>query len=279
MQFAWWAYHLISLSNLVYQDNEAGKRVWMIVGEGSVFFVLLLVGVWQLQKSIRKEIELSRDQKNFLLATTHELKTPISSVKLYLETLQKRKLSEEQKADVLSRALSENDRLNDLIDQMLMASRIESGANTLVFVEDHLSRLTISVMDRYQAQFPDRPFQLDIAQEIIGKFDRQAFQSILTNLIDNAIKYSEPKTIIKVSLKHKDSDVFCVVMDQGKGINDVSKVKTLFYREQDEDTRTTKGSGLGLYIVNQLCQLHGGKLTIESKMDIGSNIIAQIKLQ
>src|SRR5690606_33270716 len=96
VQLIWWAINIVVLSNKVYQDTKAEKQFWMIIGEGAVFFVLMLLAVWQLKRSFRREIELNQKQRNFLLSTTHELKTPLSVVKLNLQTMQKRDLDDFQ---------------------------------------------------------------------------------------------------------------------------------------------------------------------------------------
>lgn len=278
VQFAWWAYHLINLSKALYSDDIASKRITMIVGEGSVFFVLLLVGVWQLKKSIKREMQLNRDQKNFLLATTHELKTPLSSVKLLIETVQKRELSPEKKEELLNRALDENDRLNDMIDRVLMASRIESHGNKLSFVQGDISRLVNSIIDDFQGKFPNRMIEALVQDHLTGKFDESAVLSIMSNLIENALKYSDAKSTIVVSLAKHGDYVDLMVEDSGVGIKDPKRAVKLFYREQNEETRTEKGSGLGLFIVNKLCQLHGGELLIESNLGIGTKAKARIKI-
>lgn len=278
MQFSWWAYHLINLSKTVYSDQVAEKRVLMIVGEGSVFFVLLLVGVWLLQRSMKREMALNKDQKNFLLATTHELKTPISTVKLFLETLKKHNLPEEKKIEIIDKALGENDRLNVLIDKVLMASRIESGHNVLSFSNGNLSDAVSDIVKNYQTQYPNRSIESVISKNVVGSFDAHAVHSILSNLIENALKYSDEHEPINVGLIKQNNYILIKVMDNGQGIGDVQKVVKLFYREQNEETRTEKGSGLGLFIVDQLCQLHGGHLNISSELGKGSVFTANIKL-
>ncbi len=264
IQFAWWAYHLITLSEQVYTNDEVNKRVYMIVGEGMVFFALLVIGVWQLKKSIKKEIALNRDQKNFLLATTHELKTPISVIKLYLETLSTRELNEEKKQELMQKTLKENDRLNDLIDRVLLASRVESGSHLLNFQEINLSDIVDHITDKLKNRFNNRTMVLNVDRNIIISGDSTAIESIVSNLIENALKYSESDKSVQVDLNKTSQQVIFKVTDEGKGIQDPDKVKKLFFREMNEETRTSKGSGLGLYIVDQLTQLHNGQFLIDS---------------
>ena len=122
IQFLWWGYRIIELTNeLAKESTEISSRVRMILGEGSVFLLLLLIGIWQIRRSIRKELKLSTRQNNFLLSVTHELKTPLAANKLYIQTIQKRDLSKEQTNDLLKKSIEENARLEYMIDNILNA--------------------------------------------------------------------------------------------------------------------------------------------------------------
>jgi signal transduction histidine kinase len=139
LQFAWWAYLLIDLNRTLYASSGEGVirlKTWMIIGEGSVFLIFLLAGIFIMQRTIRKEIALVRQQRNFLLSITHELKTPIASIKLGLQTLQKRKsLSPEERKPFEESAIKNTERLHSLIDNVLLATRIESGQRPLPFLQ------------------------------------------------------------------------------------------------------------------------------------------------
>ena len=129
IQFIWWGYHLIELTQeLVQKDELISKRVTMIMGEGTVFLVILFLGIWQIRRSIYRELRLSERQNNFLLSVTHELKTPLAANKLYIQTINKRELSKDQQNDLLRKAIDENRRLENMIDNILNASRLENNA-------------------------------------------------------------------------------------------------------------------------------------------------------
>ncbi len=269
VQFTWWAFHLISLSNEVYSSDKAASRIWMILGEGAVFLSLLGIGIWQLKKSIKKEMSLNRDQRNFLLSTTHELKTPIAALNLMLETLEKRELDREKQKELLRKALGENDRLNKLIDNVLLAARIESNKTHLVLEEGNMADSLNAAVSRLGFKYNKERIKLK-SEEIKCEFDSVAIESVFTNIIENALKYSDDD--IEVSLSQSGNVILFSCKDSGNGIENVDKAIQLFYREENEDTRSTQGSGLGLFIVDQLVKLHGGSMIIKSKPNKGTTV-------
>ena len=128
LQFVWWGYQIIDLGALADQTQEdTSRRIIMIIGEGGVFILILMAGFWKIQQSIAKEIQLSQRQNNFMLSITHELKTPLTSIQLALQTLKKRNLKIEDREDLIAKALGANQRLSSLIDNIINASRLESN--------------------------------------------------------------------------------------------------------------------------------------------------------
>jgi signal transduction histidine kinase len=268
LQFIWWAYLLIDL-NLELYASEApemrNKKILMVIGEGAVFFSILIAGLVITRNSIRKEISLIRQQRNFLLSITHELKTPISAIRLCLETLSKHQnLDSEKRINLQENALDNTSRLNELIDNVLLATRIESGENVLTAEWTNISDLTNRVLNRFTGESSENISQ-QVEDGIELRVDPSAYDSILSNLIENALKYGENKPVI-VSLKSTSTGVQLTVRDQGSGISDEMKKKifTKFDRVQNEETRSQNGTGLGLYIVKELVELHKGKIKIES---------------
>ena len=173
----WWGYMLVRL-----QPNRFG----MIMGEGSVFIIVFLVGAISLHKSFNKERRLQEQKRNFLLSVTHELKSPLASIKLYLETIQKRKLEHSQILDFAGKCLLDVDRLNDMVENMLLAAKIENSSYTFPKEQFNLSVLVDSVVNRLQINRCDYKEQLINAEiepkvEITG--DKFALTSVVTNLI------------------------------------------------------------------------------------------------
>lgn len=262
LQFAWWGYHLIELSEYAAEEHGTGsRRMFMIIGEGMVFFLILIVGIWKLRASIKKELRLSRNQNNFLLSVTHELKTPIASTKLYLQTLQKHAVDVEKREELLSKALQENERLERMIDNILNATRLESRKLILHKESVDLSAFVRSIAERYGRHTPTARFETNIEEAITADIDPFIIETILNNLIENAIKYAGNEGPIAISLV-RDANIRISVSDQGPGIP-VAHQKSIFkkfFRIGNEDTRTQKGSGLGLFIAAEFSRLHKGEI-------------------
>src|SRR5690606_27524845 len=168
----------------------------------------------------RREIELNQKQRNFLLSTTHELKTPLSVVKLNLQTMQKRDLDDFQRQEIIKNALLENDRLNEMIENMLLASRMQSDSKSVTTSYMNLSSETTKIFEVLQGRYANRKIDLNIEQSIHADFDPVALDSIISNLVENAVKYSQSDSIVSISLKKKESFFELSVSDNGSGIHD-----------------------------------------------------------
>ena len=296
IQFVWWGYLMIEQNKEIYQlkseinllhhedpqlvieqGNELEKKLshrrMMILGEGAVFLLLLGFAFLRVRNTFNKEAELAAQQKNFLLSVTHELKSPIASVKLTLETLLKRDLEKEKQKELLSNAVSDSDRLNKLVENMLLAARIDNSNFELHKENVNLSEyLEEGVKQTIQIFCPSQKVTLDIQPNISFDIDKTIFPSIFLNLFENAAKYSPENSMIKVILKQKGNGVVLSVSDEGTGITEEEKQKIFqkFYRVGSEDVRKTKGTGLGLYIVKYLVEKHNGTITIKNNSPKGS---------
>lgn len=274
VQFVWWGYHLIELTEEVSQESaQVSKRVTMIIGEGAVFLLLLLIGIWQIRRSIRKELKLSERQNNFLLSVTHELKTPLAANKLYLQTVLKRDLSKDQISDLLKKSIDENVRLERMIDNILNASRLENNRLTLEKETIDLNDFMSSIQQKYNSLLDAEILELDSDTTIKISADRFMLETIFSNLIENALKYAGKDQPITIWSKKSDSEILFGVKDLGPGVskdfkNDVFKK---FFRIGNEEVRTQKGTGLGLFIVSELVRMHGGTITCEDNVPNGAN--------
>ncbi|HLV42685.1 MAG TPA: ATP-binding protein [Brumimicrobium sp.] len=272
LQFAWWGYHLIELSSEINTHDSHKKRIVMITGEGLVFFLILLLGLWKIRSSIQKEMRLSKQQNNFLLSVTHELKTPLTSNKLYLQTLLKRKtLDRDQQEDLLKQAISESNRLEDMIENILTATRIENHRLQLNFEVYNLSDEITRIVNKWAQN--RTTVKLNIQEDITCKVDLFIIETVLHNLMENALKYAGENPNIEVYLKKDKEIITWGVKDEGNGIpmKFKNEVFSKFVRIGNEETRDQKGTGLGLFIVKNLVLFHGDTITYLPNKPQGSH--------
>lgn len=266
LQFIWWGYHLIDLTrSSEMEDSQITKRVFMIIGEGTVFLVLLLFGLFKIKSSIRKEIKMARQQQNFMLSVTHELKTPIAANKLYLQTLLKQQsLSEEKRAEIIQKAIEETNRLELLVEQILTASRLEQGKMALQPETIDPEKFFTDLVAIQQKRFPELTFHLELESVKNLLTDRLVFSTVCNNIIENAWKYGQTPQGVTIKVFSGGQFLTVQVRDYGKGI-DPRQEKTIFkkfVRLENEETRSTKGTGLGLYIAYEFSKALRGNLRL-----------------
>ena len=275
---------------LMHKHNSQQK---MILGEGSFLFIGLLVGVWFIGRTFNKEMQLTQQRQNFLLSVTHELKSPLASISLVLQTIKRRNIDEEKKQHLTTNALKEAERLNELVNNILLSTKLDTPyeVNPELF---NLVELTEDLVEKYQIKFPKVHFEIISDSLPLLYADRQGILSVMSNLIENAAKYAIVNTavpttgnntfykstdkqkyedaFVKIKLEH-DDEKFCIeVSDNGIGISvpERKKIFEKFYRVGNEMTRTTKGTGLGLYIVSQIVKAHKGTIRISDNEHQGS---------
>ena len=274
LQFAWWGFHLIELTEELKRDSsDVSKRVIMIIGEGLVFFSILIFGLWKIRSSIKKDLQLSERQNNFLLSVTHELKTPLAANKLYLQTIQKRNLDEEKRKNLMEKAIQENERLEGMIENILNASRLENNALKPHKEEINVSALFEQLAERFQKRNQQELLILNLEKDLVAKIDIFFIETIINNLLENALKYGGSSGNIELYLFRKSDRLVFGVKDQGPGIprEEIKEVFEKFYRSGNEDTRQQKGSGLGLFIVAELVRMHQGKVNCKENTPRGAN--------
>ncbi len=296
LQFGWWSYLMVELNNEVYRlkseldlltsaspeeviakgnelESILHKKWLMIAGEATVFLVLLLIGVMRVRGTFRKEQALVLQQKNFQLSVTHELKSPIASVRLQLETLRKRKLDEQKQEELITNALAETERLNTLVENILLAASIDNSNHHLKMEMVDLSAFVKDITSKArQSLQPSQKISEKIEEGIRCLADRNTFPSILLNLLENAVKYSPSGSEIKVGLRKNGGKIHLSVSDEGGGIpvTEREAVFRKFYRVGNEETRSAKGTGLGLYIVRYLVEKHRGSISVSDNAPKGS---------
>ena len=271
-QFSWWGFHIIDLTKAVKStEPEIGKRVFMIVSEGLVFITLLIIGLLYIIRSVKKDIKMAIQQQNFMLSVTHELKTPIAANRLYLQTLVKRNLSEEKATELIEKSLNENSRLEGLVNQILTAAQLDQGAlspnKTSVNIKSAVQRLIGIQVERNNHQFKlNCNYDGNIVTDVF------MFDTILSNLLENSIKYGDAEKPVIVEINKVDSKIGIAVIDFGKGVelSDQPLLFKKFTRLENEETRSTKGTGLGLFIAYEMSKRLGGQLQYKNQKDAGA---------
>ena len=263
-ELTWWGYLLIAAN---------AKRMPMILGEGSVFLIILLVGIYFFQRTIKKESEFHQQQQNFLLSVTHELKSPLAAIKLVLQTLVKRDLTKDKRDQLIGNSIEDVGRLDDLVENMLLATRIENNSYSYPKELFDFSELVKSIYDRAIITSENtRNFQQQIEENITIMGDRFALGSLINNILENAVKYSPVGAAVQVQLYQQSNRIFFIVADQGVGIADSERQKIFqkFYRSGNELTRQNKGTGLGLFIVEQVAKNHQAKVVVSNNQPKGT---------
>jgi signal transduction histidine kinase len=245
----------------------SGGPDWLILAEGLLLLVSILAGVYVIFLYWSRQAALVREQRQFISQVTHELKSPLASLQLHLETIRRHQPPPDRLLVFLETMLGDTNRLNGLIDNLLSANRVEQRHWMLHLEETNLSQF----VDRY---FRSRQFTLpkagkltlDIAPGVYSSIDREAMETVFRNLLENAIIYSDRSPEITVTLNISDERCHLVFADCGRGIErrDQRKVFNMFYRVRRKD-ENIRGSGLGLFIINATVRRHHGQITIESE--------------
>tara|TARA_B100001115_G_scaffold184257_1_gene185962 strand:- start:69 stop:965 length:897 start_codon:yes stop_codon:yes gene_type:complete len=278
LQFVWWGYQILDLGALADQTQEdTSRRIIMIIGEGGVFILILMAGFWKIQQSIAKEIQLSQRQNNFMLSVTHELKTPLTSTQLALQTLKKRNLNTEVRENLIAKALNANQRLSSLIDNIINASRLESNDFTPRLEIFPLNAFLQGKTEELKIIYEQASIALICEVDIINA-DAYMLETIFNNLLENAIKYSDENPKIEIAVKNKGQMTEITIADQGVGISAQEKTQIFkkFYRVGNEISRSQKGSGLGLFITSEFVQLHKGRIKCENNNPKGTKFIIEL---
>lgn len=249
--------------------QEISRQI-MLGMEGVVFLLVILLGVWLFYRSLQQAGRLRARQENFVMAVTHELKTPLASMGVYLDTLQSDKISVERKLTVVPRIKQDLRRLERLVEDILEAGRFESGEfrlnRQLIDLATLLHTVADSTADRKEGAGikvtrriePDVPVMADAP--VIGR--------AISAIIDNATKYSAGSPAdITITLRRRKHRAEITIADKGLGIDkqELGPIFDRFYRVGHEMTRSSSGTGLGLYLCREMIRSHGGDVTAHSE--------------
>jgi two-component system, OmpR family, sensor histidine kinase CiaH len=240
--------------------------------EGLTFLLVILAGAIFLRSAVMRQIRIQRQQQNFMMAITHELKTPISIARLNMETLQKHVLDETKKEKILRSSLQEINRLNILTGNILVSAQLEGGSYLFNKEELNFSQIVTDSYLDFINRFPNRLWKNDIEPGIFISGDPLLIQILVSNLVENAVKYSPPASSIQLILQRNGNQGLLEVRDEGGGIpkKEQKRIFQKFYRVGNEDTRTTQGTGLGLYLCRKITQDHNMRLQVSDNQPKGT---------
>ncbi len=244
-----------------------GGPDWLILTEGLLLLISILVGVYVIFLYWTRQSALVREQRQFISQVTHELKSPLASLQLHMETLRRHQLPPERQAAFLETMLSDAGRLNGLIDNLLSANRVDQKHWRLDLQTIDFSVFVEKYFRARQYNLPKAgKLSLNITPGIYAAIDQAAMETVLRNLLENAVLYSDKFPKISVTLKSDAGKCYLAVSDSGRGIepNEQKKIFNLFYRIRRKD-ENIRGTGLGLFIVHATVRRHKGLIKVESK--------------
>ena len=251
---------------------------------GIIFFSLIIAGLVVYTVFLVREIHKNEQQDSFLNAVTHELKTPIASIRLYLETLQSRQLSDAQRTDFYRIMLEDTDRLLGTVEQILKAGEARHASAKKNWEEVDFSGIVTETVEltRLRHHLPPEALQLAAppAEKLLVKGNPQELRTAVFNLVENAVKYSAEKKQIVLDLQTPNLDTILLqVQDQGVGIpsSELKRIFKRFYRVSSSATGRVKGTGLGLFIVRSIARRHGGDAFAQSE-GVGRGSIFSLRL-
>lgn len=267
--------------NLLQINDEQRRKTTQYIGEGVTFLLVILVGAVFVYRATKKQILLSQQEQNFMMAVTHELKTPIAVTKLNLETLQKHKqdLDEAKQQKLVINSLQETERLNSLTNNILVAAQLESRNYSISAQRINFSDIVNGSVKNFKDRFQHRLIEANIGENIFVEGETILLQMLVNNLIDNAFKYSPETGTVKVSLEKQNGKAILKIADEGQGISNSEKKNIFkkFYRVGSETIRNTKGTGLGLYLCKRIVHDHKGTISVHDNFPKGT--IFQVCLQ
>ncbi len=263
-----------ALNNL---EKETKKEMLIFGLLLTILIIFMFMGALLLIRDFKRESDSMRVKTDFIHNVSHELKTPLSLIRLYGETLLiKENLKEEEKKDAFHVITKESERLSHMINNILDFSKIEMGKREFKFEKGNFANVIRDTLNSYRYHLEKKGFKIteEIANDIpIIAFDKEAIEGLLVNILSNAIKYSSEKKILTIKLTKQNRDVLLQVSDKGIGIpaDELTQIFDRFYRSKQKSGFEARGSGLGLTLVKHVVNSHGGKIKVESEPGEGSS--------
>ena len=253
-------------------EEESSSSHMILVLIAIIMFVALAGGFFAVYRSTKSQILLANKRQDFVSAVSHELKTPLTAIRMYAELLQNSWVANETKRQkYYALIVNETERLSRLIQNVLNLSKLERGNWNVQFSKENPKTILDTFVATYTQNIEKHGFDLTVTSDICNlqlTLDKDAVMQILTNVVDNSLKFARNSTykMIALELRVSEHDVYFVVRDYGPGIpqKEISHVFEEFYRVGNEMTRTTAGTGIGLSMVKKLCDMTNMKIEIEN---------------
>ena len=266
-QLIWWGYIIFDLQNQVFTDGILAQKTLMIAGEGIVFIALFIMAFIQLNKTHKQELQLAQQQQNFILSITHELKTPLTALRLSLQTL---KRNNKDDNELIQLALDEETRLESFVEDLLTIKSLDKKEWVASFTKFETQAFVEGICEQLKKNYPLQNIVLDIKTEETLS-DKIALRIILFNLIDNALKYSPENSTISIINHSKNGNNIFEIKDNAPNIpyNEQQKIFNKFYRFNTNSLNT--GNGLGLYLVKNFVDALKGKIQLSNNATGGNS--------
>jgi len=263
---------IVSWIVVISQNTSLGGAFWAnrwLLAGGIVSLVIVMSVVLMFSVFLMREILEVRRQQTFIDSVTHELKSPLASIKLCLDTLARDELSDPQREKLRQMMLTDVERLSVFVDDILEASRIAHGRRTQSWTSVSIPALVRHSIDGIQKRYnlDDSTFQVDMPDDLTITTDPTALETVLKNLLDNAVKYSPVPPQVQVAVRtDNQGQVEIAVTDRGIGIakSDLKRIFRRFYRIPSDEVYARSGTGLGLYVVAALVKNLGGSIEAHS---------------
>jgi signal transduction histidine kinase len=255
---------------------------WVLLVLGTLFFVLVLAGMVWLSAWLIMEMRLNQRQRAFLDAVTHEMKTPLASLRLYVDTLTRHDPEPERRRHFLSLMQNDLARIDRTVDQVLAAARAEEPSRKVRRGRVRLAEILRECIREVQSRhaLPDASMQLECPTDPAVRGDAGELGVVFRNLLDNAVKYSDAPVEVRVRVAEVGDRVDVDISDRGIGIpvRELRKIFQRFYRVGRDVQRTAAGLGLGLFIVRNLVRRQGGRVVAKSEgSGAGSRFVVTLR--
>ncbi len=251
----------------IYEQESSRRR--MVILEGVVFFLFLLAGLWMIYRTLVKQRELRQQQENFMMAITHELKTPLASINLYVDSLLTPEIAEQEKQNILPKIKHDVYRLKRQVENVLEVARHHGLTEKSRYESFNLSQLLVQHLDELKKFYTNANYRLrtDIEESVLIYGDRRSIGKALDLILENSLVHNEGREIeIAVELSLSNNIISLNIGDNGCGVDkeELANIFDQFYRAGPELTRPSYGTGLGLYIAKEIINSHGGTISVIS---------------